>query len=169
LLFHQVLTSPGLSLTRSIRSLTYTKSGTTRLVRRYILLTNTFLISALIHATGSLYVSRVNHKPPTSGGAFLFYGIQAAILLSEDAICSILGATDGKDATPLRKAVGYAVIAAFSVYAIPRKLASAAKGQGIGAAGETALLCGVRNLQVRAQAAIWNPFPNLWLGRLFFG
>ena len=145
------------------------KSHTIRLVRRYTLLTSTFLVSALIHAAGCIYVSRVNNKPPTSGGALVFYAIQAAIVLSEDIACCILGASDGKDATPLRKAVGYAAFAAFAVYAIPRKLASAAKGHGIGIAGETALLWGVRNLQVRAKAAILNPFPNLWLGRLVFG
>lgn len=129
---------------------------------------STFLTSALIHATGSLYVSYINNKPLSSGGAFLFYGIQAAILLGEDAICGAVGASDGKSATPLRKSVGYGIMALFAVYAIPRKLASAAKGQGIGALAEVPLLAGVRNLQIRAQAAILNPFPNMWFSRILF-
>ncbi|GLA25430.1 hypothetical protein AnigIFM63326_002131 [Aspergillus niger] len=84
-----------------------------RLIRRYLLVLITFVVSGLIHTFGSYHVSRGMGMPSSYGGEVKYFISQAVFIMIEDFVCWMLGIDDRSagEASTVRRWVGYTVTA----------------------------------------------------------
>lgn len=70
-----------------------------------------FLVSGLIHASGSYNVTRARSLPLSTGGELKYFLLQGVALTVEDLACWTLGIDDqaGRPPTPTRRWLGYAI------------------------------------------------------------
>lgn len=89
------------------------KRRSARLTRRYMLMLITFVISGLIHTSGSYHVSRGLGLPLSYGGEVKYFISQAISIMIEDFGCWLLRIDDRSagEASTVRRWVGYIVTA----------------------------------------------------------
>jgi hypothetical protein len=146
-------------LVRNIPSLNNPQSRTAVLVRRYLKLVVTFMVSGLIHAGGSLYMSRKDSRL-TDGGNLIGFFYQALMLVGEDLVLWILGIDPNAPPTLLRRVIGYTLIHSYAAYATPTlKVIPLAQDAGIQAAGHP-LMIGVKMAGQGARGVLGNPFAT---------
>lgn len=89
-----------------------------RLARRYFLVLTSFLVSGLIHVSGTYNVTRARGLPFSTGGELRFFLLQGVSLAVEDLVCWVLGIDDQAHRSPTstRRWIGYAITGAWYVW-----------------------------------------------------
>lgn len=152
--------SLGNFLVQSIPYLRYPETKTAVLAQRYIKVFCTFLISAVIHAGGSLYISQKDGKF-SDGGSFKGFLIQAMFIVGEDLVIWLLDAKDDGNPSASRRLIGYLLVHSYAAYAVPiLKVIPLGQDHGLEVEG-CQLMIGVKMAAIGAQGILRNPFATL--------
>ncbi|KAI9781399.1 MAG: hypothetical protein M1839_005993 [Geoglossum umbratile] len=146
-----------------VRNIPYLRNPQTKaavLTRRYLQVICTFLVSAVIHAGGSIYISQKDGVF-SDGGSFKAFLIQAAIIVAEDVVLWLLGIADGGNPSTSRRLIGYILVHSYAAYAIPTlKVMPLARDHGIEVGGHP-LMAGVKMAGMGARGILRNPYAAL--------
>jgi Membrane bound O-acyl transferase family len=87
-----------------------------RLLKRYLLVFASFIVSGFIHACGSYNVTRALNLPISDGGELKYFMLQGVALMVEDFGCWLLGIDDRVAPTRMRRWLGYTVTATWYIW-----------------------------------------------------
>lgn len=130
------------------------------LARRYFKVICTFLVSAFIHAGGSLYMS-LKEGSFSDGGSFKGFFMQAMLIVAEDLVFWLLGITDDGNPSLQRRLIGYLLVHSYAAYAVPNlKVIPLARDHGLVVDG-CPLIAGVKMVGMGAKGVLANPFATM--------
>jgi hypothetical protein len=146
-----------------VKSIPYLHNPQTKiaaLVRRYVKVFCTFLVSAVIHAGGSLYISQKDGIF-SDGGSFKGFLIQAMIIVAEDLVLWLFKIKDDGNPSASRRLIGYLLVHSYAAYAVPiLKVIPLGRDHGLEVDGHQ-IIIGVKMAGMGAQGVLQNPFATL--------
>lgn len=130
------------------------------LVRRYVKVFSTFLVSAVIHAGGSLYISQKDGVF-SDGGSFKGFFIQAIIIVAEDLVLWLSNIKDDGNPSASRRLIGHLLVHSYAAYAVPTlKVVPLGLDHGLEVNGHP-MMVGVQMAGMGAKGVLQNPFATL--------
>ncbi|KAG6365901.1 hypothetical protein INS49_000077 [Diaporthe citri] len=132
-----------------------------RIARRYSLLFLAFLVSGLIHASGSYMVTRDSAQGVSDGGALAYFLAQPAAICIEDMILASMGVSDDGRPSRLRRTIGYIYVAGFWLWCFPTlKVMPLAASHGL-SDPRGKMRGAVRACKELSEASPFNPAKNI--------